>query len=47
LITLLELVLPYRKEWLPTRPEIKTDLIFMLIVQVLLPSFPGQLAGQI
>jgi sterol desaturase/sphingolipid hydroxylase (fatty acid hydroxylase superfamily) len=37
LITLLELVLPYRREWLPTRQEIKTDIIFMLLVQVLLP----------
>lgn len=37
LITLFELVLPYRKEWLPTRAEVKTDFIFMMLIQVLLP----------
>ncbi len=38
LITLFEIVLPYRKEWLPNRSEIKTDLIFMLLIQVALPK---------
>jgi ornithine lipid hydroxylase len=38
LITLLEIILPYRKEWLPNRSEIKTDLIFMLITQIALPK---------
>jgi sterol desaturase/sphingolipid hydroxylase (fatty acid hydroxylase superfamily) len=37
LITYLELVLPYRKEWLPNRGEVKTELVFMILVQVLLP----------
>lgn len=34
LITLFEIILPYRKEWLPSKAEIKTDLIFMLLIQV-------------
>ncbi|MFN5351128.1 MAG: sterol desaturase family protein [Alphaproteobacteria bacterium] len=38
LITLFEIVLPYRKEWLPNRSEIKTDLAFMLLIQVVLPK---------
>ena len=37
-ITLLEIVLPYRKEWLPSKGEIKIDLIFMLLIQVGLPK---------
>lgn len=37
LITLLELVLPYRSEWVPNREEIKTDLFYIVTVQVLLP----------
>ena len=39
LITLLEIILPYRKEWLPNRNEIKTDIVFMLLIQVALPKF--------
>lgn len=39
LITLLEIILPYRKEWLPNRNEIKTDLVFMLLIQIILPKF--------
>jgi sterol desaturase/sphingolipid hydroxylase (fatty acid hydroxylase superfamily) len=38
LITLFEIILPYRKEWLPKKGEIKTDLIFMLLIQVGLPK---------
>jgi len=38
LITLFEIVLPYRKEWLPNRSEIKTDIVFMLLIQVVLPK---------
>lgn len=38
LITLFEIILPYRKEWLPNRNEIKTDLVFMLLIQVALPQ---------
>ncbi|WP_206668217.1 hypothetical protein, partial [Staphylococcus aureus] len=37
LITFFELVLPYRKEWLPSSSEVGTDFIFMTLVQVLLP----------
>lgn len=37
LITLFELIIPYRKEWLPNRKEVKTDLVFMFLVQILLP----------
>jgi ornithine lipid hydroxylase len=38
LITLFELILPYRREWLPTRDEMKTDFIFIILIQVLLPN---------
>ena len=37
LITLFEHILPYRQEWLPTSAEVKTDLTFMILVQILLP----------
>lgn len=37
LITFFELVLPYRKEWLPSRSDIGNDFIFMMVVQELLP----------
>lgn len=37
LITVLEYFLPYRREWIPDKNEIKTDLVFMLLIQVLLP----------
>ncbi|MEH2387652.1 MAG: sterol desaturase family protein [Nostoc sp.] len=37
LITFFELVLPYRKEWLPSKSDVGTDFIFMMLVQVLLP----------
>jgi ornithine lipid hydroxylase len=38
LITFFELVLPYRKEWLPSSSEVGTDFLFMMLVQVLLPQ---------
>ena len=38
LITGLEFILPYRRHWAPTRSEIGTDLVFMALVQILLPS---------
>ncbi len=37
LVTFLELALPYRREWLPNWSEVKTDFVFMVVVQVLLP----------
>ena len=37
LITLFELILPYRREWLPNWNEVKTDFVFMVLIQVLLP----------
>ncbi|MBE8968472.1 sterol desaturase family protein [Nostocales cyanobacterium LEGE 12452] len=37
LITFFELVLPYRKKWLPSKSDVGTDFIFMMLVQVLLP----------
>ena len=38
LITLLEIVIPYRKEWRPTKEEIRTDIIFLLLIQAGLPK---------
>lgn len=38
LITSLEWLMPYRKTWQPSWPDIKTDVLFMLIVQVVLPK---------
>ncbi|WP_445174310.1 sterol desaturase family protein [Microcoleus sp.] len=38
LITFFEIVLPYRKEWLPSSSEVGTDFLFMMLVQVLLPQ---------
>ena len=38
LITFFELVLPYQKEWLPSKSEVGTDFLFMILVQVLLPQ---------
>lgn len=39
LITTLELLIPYRTEWLPRKEDIKVDLAYMVTVQVLLPYF--------
>jgi ornithine lipid hydroxylase len=38
-ITLLERLLPVRKDWLPDLHDVANDAGFMLMVQVLLPSF--------
>lgn len=38
IVTVLEILLPYRKEWAPKGFEINTDLIFMLFVQVGIPK---------
>ncbi len=37
LITLFELLLPYRREWLPRWSEVRTDFVFMVLIQILLP----------
>lgn len=37
LITLFELLLPYRREWLPRWNEVRSDFVFMVLIQVLLP----------
>jgi len=37
-ITLLERLLPHRDEWQPNGEEVKNDLIFMVLVQMLLPK---------
>lgn len=33
-----EILFPYRREWRPTAREIRTDLVFMVTVQILLPN---------
>ncbi|WP_165922968.1 sterol desaturase family protein [Sulfurirhabdus autotrophica] len=38
LITLLENILPYRKDWAPNRAEVQSDVTFMILIQVLLPK---------
>ncbi len=38
IITFLELKFPHRKEWLPDPSDIKNDLIFMGLVQIVLPK---------
>jgi ornithine lipid hydroxylase len=38
LITLFEILLPYRKDWSPNIEEIKTDTVFMLLIQIALPK---------
>lgn len=37
IITLLEFVIPYRKEWHPGIMEVRTDILFTVVVQILLP----------
>ena len=39
LITLHEIMLPYRTEWRPSASEMKADVLFMVTVQVALPYF--------
>ena len=41
LVTWLEWVFPYRLRWRPEIGEIKTDLSFMVIVQLLFPPLVG------
>jgi sterol desaturase/sphingolipid hydroxylase (fatty acid hydroxylase superfamily) len=38
LITLLEFLLPYQNAWKPTWAQVRTDVVFMLLVQVALPK---------
>ena len=38
LVTLLEFVIPYKIEWQPRWPDVKSDLAFMVVVQLLLPQ---------
>ena len=44
-ITLLELQIPYRKEWHPTLAEVKTDALFTVLIQILLPKILGFLVA--
>lgn len=44
LVTIFELALPYRREWLPNFSDIKVDLIFMIVIQVFLPFLLSILA---
>ena len=37
LIVILEFMFPYRKDWIPNRTDVLNDLIFMGLVQILLP----------
>jgi len=41
LVTGLELVFPHRREWQPETGEVRTDLAFMVIVQLALPPVVG------
>jgi sterol desaturase/sphingolipid hydroxylase (fatty acid hydroxylase superfamily) len=38
MITVLEYLLPFRSDWRPSRTDIRVDLVFMVLVQVLLPK---------
>lgn len=38
-ISALELIIPYRAEWKPKAEEVKADVLFTLLVQILLPKF--------
>ena len=35
-ITLLEFFIPYRQQWRPSTGEVKNDILYMLLVQILL-----------
>ena len=37
-VTLLEFVIPYDRNWQPSRTEVKNDLAFMIVVQMLVPQ---------
>ena len=41
IITVLEWLLPYRRQWHPTRDDVKADAFYMLLVQILLPRLLG------
>src|SRR5262249_6264366 len=40
-VTLLEFALPHRAEWRPPRDEVRTDLTFMIVVQLAFPPLLG------
>ena len=44
-VTLLEFVIPYDSGWQPDRSDVRNDLLFMLIVQMILPQMLTLLAG--
>ncbi len=44
-VTLLEMVIPYDREWQPDTGDVKNDLIFMMLVQMVLPQMLTLLAG--
>lgn len=44
LIVLGERIIPYRREWTPTAPELIDDGVFMVLVQILLPLVLGWIA---
>ncbi len=44
-IVLLEWSIPYRDEWRPTVEEVKTDAIFAILVQIVLPKILGFLVA--
>ena len=39
IITMLEWLHPYRRQWHPKRDEVKTDATYMLLVQIVLPKY--------
>ena len=45
LITLLEFVIPYRKDWRPDINEVRTDVLFTIVVQIILPRLLGFLVA--
>ena len=44
-VTLLEFIIPYDRSWQPDRGDVKNDLLFMVMVQMVLPPLLGLLAG--
>jgi len=44
LVTALEMLIPYQRDWKPRRADIASDALFMLVVQVLLPRLLALLA---
>jgi len=45
LITVLEIVQPYREGWKPSSRDVKNDVVYMLLVQVLLPKLLAYLVA--